>query len=462
MMTDVDAPKRLIKFPCKCGHRFALPLDMAAGVAQCPKCGLLCDVPSLSDLDHIADDGTLMVQPPQKRAEPRRLTELNKFYNPSHLDEMGNERDLRPTFESTEDVGVDLTPIDLKDQGRIAAPKYDPVTGELIRDIEIGPEPTKFATGNDPPPDQIPVAGTASLTYAPAQRTLAALSIRIPLELFMPVNVIVLLIVFVVHVLDQLVIWSIMGGFHFILPVLILLSTLIFAHFGSVIDETGPEEHDEIPRPIRGMSFTDDIWRPFFSVTVALMLCYGPAYVVVGGAADERIALAAGGLLLLVGTFAFPAVLLTTSTSGTLNNLRPDRVMGVMKASGLSYVIAVLLWLATLGGYIFALTGSIFFLVGMGSLADPDGLVAKLMSRGAFVYPVMFLAVLLAHWFCWHMGLIYRYHHDRFPWVLQRHISTRRKTEAERAAASRARRKKPMYVVPKIQSITKPEADEGR
>ena len=461
MMTDVDAPKRLIKFPCKCGHRFALPLDMAAGVAQCPKCGLLCDVPSLSDLDHIADDGTLLVQPPQKRAEPQRLSELNRFYNPSHLDEMGNERDLRPTFESTEDVGVDLTPIDLKDQGRIAAPKYDPVTGELIRAIDIGPAPTKFAAGDDPSPDQIPVANTA-LTYAPARRTLASLSARIPLELFMPANVIVVLFVFIVHVLDQLAIWSMMGGFHFLLPVPLLLSTLLFSHFGSVIDETGPEEVDEIPRPIRGMSLIDDIWRPFFNVTVALMLCYAPAYVVVGEAADERIAMVVGGLLLLLGTFAFPAVVLTTVTSGTLNNLRPDRVLGVIKASGWSYLIAALLWLATLGAYIFALTGSIFFLIGMGSLSDPDGLVAKLMSRGAFVYPTMFLAVLLAHWFCWHMGLIYRFHHDRYPWVLQRHISTRRKTEAERAAASRARRKKPMYVTPKIQSITKREADDGR
>jgi hypothetical protein len=49
--------------------------------------------------------------------------------------------------------------------------------------------------------------------------------------------------------------------------------------------------------------------------------------------------------------------------------------------------------------------------------------------------------------------------------VLQRHISTRRKTEAEQAAAMRARKKRPMYVAPRIQSVTRPDApkeDEGQ
>src|SRR5688572_15087352 len=291
-MTDVDAPKRLIKFPCKCGHRFALPLDMAAGVIQCPKCGLLSDVPSLSDLDAIVDDGTLRVQPPQKRVEPQRLSELNKLYNPSHFDELGNEKDLRPTFEDMEEIGVDLTPVDLKDQGRKAAPKYDPVTGELIREIEVGPEPVKFAAG-DEAVGEIPVARTA-LTYAPARKTFAAIAARIPVEMFMPQNVIVLLFMFLVHIINQMAMFAMMGGFFFIVPVVLILSGLLASHYGNVLEETGPEGVDEVPRPIRGMSFVDDIWRPFVAVSISGVLCYTPAYVVVGQAADERVGLVGG------------------------------------------------------------------------------------------------------------------------------------------------------------------------
>jgi hypothetical protein len=460
-MADVDSPNRLINFPCKCGHRFSLTADMAAGVIQCPRCGLLNDVPTLSELDHIADDGTLLLEPSKKQAEPDRLAALNYIYNPSHLDDRGNEKDLRLSHEDLADVGADITPIDLKDQGRKAAPRYDPVTGELIREIEIGPEPTKFAGAQDPSAEKIPLAKTA-LTYAPARRSFASTALRIPVELFMPQNVIVLLFIFLIHILNQIAMFAMFGGFFFIVPAVIILCGLIAAHYGNTIEDTGPQEVDEVPRPIRGMSFGDDIWRPFCNVSIALMLCYSPALFILNNAQEREVALIGGGVLFVLGTCSFPAVVLTTGTSGTLNNLRPDRLLGLIRAAGWTYAAGALLWVASMAAYIFAMTGSVFFIVRMGSLPGAGGIAASRLSHGAIVYPSLMFAIFVTHWFCWHMGLIYRWHHAHFPWVLQRHISTRAKAEAERAAAVKAQRKRPSYVAPKVQNVTKTRMEDGR
>ena len=52
----------MIEFPCPCGrYTFSVPEDMAGGLVQCPKCGRLNDIPTLSDLALIAEDGTYKV-----------------------------------------------------------------------------------------------------------------------------------------------------------------------------------------------------------------------------------------------------------------------------------------------------------------------------------------------------------------------------------------------------------------
>ena len=40
----------MIRFPCRCGHQFEVSDDQAGGMIQCPKCHLLRDIPTLSDL----------------------------------------------------------------------------------------------------------------------------------------------------------------------------------------------------------------------------------------------------------------------------------------------------------------------------------------------------------------------------------------------------------------------------
>jgi hypothetical protein len=38
---------------------------------------------------------------------------------------------------------------------------------------------------------------------------------------------------------------------------------------------------------------------------------------------------------------------------------------------------------------------------------------------------MLLVGIYLSHAFAWYLGLMYRAHHGQFPWILQRHISTR-------------------------------------
>ena len=77
--------------------------------------------------------------------------------------------------------------------------------------------------------------------------------------------------------------------------------------------------------------------------------------------------------------------------------------------------------------------------------AEPSAPMPR-RAKPILVYPMLMIAIYLAHFFCWHLGLIYREHANRFPWILQRHVSARVQDELQRAAAIRAQRRKPRYV----------------
>jgi DNA-directed RNA polymerase subunit RPC12/RpoP len=129
----------MIRFRCTCKHPFETDDNMAGGLVQCPKCGRLNDIPTLSDLQFIAEDGTYKVgiEAVDAAAEARRLSELERAFSRTRVDEYGAEIDLRPTMEDIRNAGSDEIPLELKDEIRPGAPKYDPVTGELIRSMEI-------------------------------------------------------------------------------------------------------------------------------------------------------------------------------------------------------------------------------------------------------------------------------------------------------------------------------------
>jgi hypothetical protein len=40
--------------------------------------------------------------------------------------------------------------------------------------------------------------------------------------------------------------------------------------------------------------------------------------------------------------------------------------------------------------------------------------------------PVLLASVYVLHFFCWHLGMLYRANHATFPWLAQRHIKTER------------------------------------
>lgn len=445
-------PDPIIKFSCKCGRRFAVPADRAAGTIQCPDCGLLCDIPTLSDLENLASDGTLRLRPADQRDEPDRLATLAHAFGRDH------EKDLRFTLDDIAEADFGEVPLKPPDAAPPrAAPKYDPETGELVRPIEIATGPPGAEVPVDPA--AIPVARRA-IDYAAGEHAVGMNAGRVLLLLFMPTNIVVMLFILVMHVIVQMSIFSMLGGLFLFAPAVLVLMIVILAHYANVIDETGPEGRDELPRPIRGLSLGDDLWHPFCHFAGALMLCYVPAYLA-GRHLPGALGVATGWALAGLGTVAFPAVLLTLATSGTVLNLRPDRVLAVISATGARYVVSVFLWAASLVLYGGSWVGTLLFIQriattsgvsgtvqGVSGTAPPAPTPAPFFSHGGVLYPILMAGIIVVHYFCWHLGLIYRDKHDGYPWVLQRHVSERKQAEAEKAAMIRAMRRKPRYVTP--------------
>src|SRR5438067_531164 len=129
----------MIDFPCHCGQRFSVEDDQAGGTVQCPRCGLLNDVPTLEDLSSITEDGTYTLRPSQKpRHDP--LPDMLRVLGRDRVDDEGFEKDLRPSETTFERVGQADEPSDTADPaqpGPRPAPRYDPITGELIRPLAV-------------------------------------------------------------------------------------------------------------------------------------------------------------------------------------------------------------------------------------------------------------------------------------------------------------------------------------
>src|SRR5438309_9754680 len=129
----------MIRFNCHCTHEFLVPEDEAGGTVQCPKCSRLNDVPTLSDLENLEDGGIFKIgdgpKPPAKDVLPGAA---RAFTRDKH-DDRGEAIDLRASVDEFLNVGAEEVPLELADQERPAAPKYDPLTGELIESIEVKP-----------------------------------------------------------------------------------------------------------------------------------------------------------------------------------------------------------------------------------------------------------------------------------------------------------------------------------
>ncbi|HSV16588.1 MAG TPA: hypothetical protein VLI90_20155 [Tepidisphaeraceae bacterium] len=415
----------MIKFPCKCGNVFNLTEDMAGGLIQCTRCGLLNDIPSLEDAPFINEDGTFELEEATDVTDGIALPELHEAFSPSTVDAQGREKDLRNTIATYDQI--DTRALDAAAER--VAPKYDPATGELIRPLEVKDEaPTPVVplgedAGGAMPVAAIPVAPivnpkTVGYALRDTQKKLTPFTLAI--ELLMPANVIVLFFLFLFYVFTGIIGTFIAVGslyFQVSLQVLNFPLWLILAHYGCVIEDTGPDNREELPRPLRHFALSEDIWNPFFNVALAAFISYAPAFI----AAMPRwhLGSAQSPLVMLLGLFGcavLPAVLLTTVTGVSLLNLRPDRVASVMRICGADYIMAV-------GIYMLALVPTVFYLVLPKILpANSTNPIITHMHEPYVTLPLLAVSVYLGHYFCWLLGLMYRDHHDEFPWLMQRHV----------------------------------------
>jgi hypothetical protein len=397
----------MIEFPCHCGHPFSVGEELAGSVMQCPQCKLLVDVPMLSDLQSIDDQGIYKLDAsPDAKHNQERVDELTQAFTRDHYDDEREPIDLRQSFgKQSEILPPTIEP---------GAPKYDPVTGELIRPLDV-------KTDSVVNPNALPTARQArKLRYSDTDIPSPLEFLAIPLRLLQPLNLLVMFFIFLGHLLGMFMMLAIAMFYLILAPFWLALHAAIIAHFANVIDETGPTERSELPTPLRHLGWHEDTFGPFSRVVVALTVCYGPALLLLFYAPIKNIAPMVGMLsaaMAIAGTIFFPAALLTTTTSGSIVNLRPDRIIGTAIICGPDYIVAVVMWV--IGGTLW-IGGTIATNIIAASILN------KAISMPAYldsVYPYLALigGIFVMHYFCWHLGTLYRRHHDRFPWMYQRH-----------------------------------------
>jgi hypothetical protein len=424
----------MIEFNCLCKqYKFSVPPDMAGTLVQCPTCRRLMDVPTLSEMEHLDEDGGYKFQgeSTEKKLDTRVAA---RAYTRARVDEFGHEIDLRQTMEDIHRAGVRHVPGTL-DGVKPIPPKYDPVTGELIRPLAIKDEAPQrvmpIEADDDEPLDAIPIP-PPKLSYASvpqADMSLAAVYVY----LLQPANVVVMGFAMLLYIFLQATAAVTVGGFGFVVVAPVLAFLGFIGHFGNVIDETGPGARDELPTPFRNVSVHDDIWAPFCQLMIGFFLAFLPLFLwqfaKLPAALDEAVHLAC----IAAGFFIAPALILTSVTSGTYLNLRPDRVLGVVYTIGAKYLVLCAGLVAPLVLY---WVHNEFLRVTVAAFFATSGMVGA-FGKLTLTYGLLAGAIFMMHAFCWQLGLVYRTYHDHFPWILQRHTPVRM---AQRTQSSIPRR----------------------
>lgn len=403
----------MIRFPCICGHPFELPEDQAGTSLQCPNCGLLVDVPTVTELAALGEDGTYKVDSAVKH-DPEALEKMILAFSQDREDHFWRVKDLRQTHESLEHIG-EPEELELADQvaGKAPPPKYDPITGELIRELEVKQEVLHVE------PDAVPTA-RALVAYAGPRTEQHFSGVRIIPELFNFANMVVIGIIFMAHIFLQVMLFPVMAGLFLIVFPLMLLVALMLSHYAVVVNEIATNDKDELPRPLRDFGWHEDLWGPFVHFFGSLMICYGPI-VAINWMPDVRAIIWAYVMaVMIVGTLAFPAIFLTMTTSGSFINLSPDRLLSVIRELGAKYALCVALWVAAAGMYVLGFVGTMLAMLKL--FVVPGSLPWYVSPPIAIAYPVLFAAIVMMHGFCWYLWLQYRYHQPAFGWAFQSHI----------------------------------------
>jgi hypothetical protein len=418
MATDKKA--MAIRFSCKCNYKFDLADEEAGGLIQCPKCGLLNDIPLHQDLASITEDGLYKLDAAPILDNPAEAAELIYVYTRGARDVHGDEKDMRISDQELEEVRGETVPLD--EEVRTNAPRYDPETGELIHAFEIS---DRLGGVKVPDPDSIPMAHmSATLNYAVGMARHELSLVRGFAHMFSPPNMAVMLAIFLMHAFLWPVQFVVSAGVFFLGIAIPPILATISSHYGNVIEDMGPFEKDDFPRPLRDIEWYGDIWLPFCNLFGSLTICYWPMIplsiaLAVSPDLPPAVPVLMSAVFAGIGTFIFPAVLLTLIGSGTAMNLRPDRVAKVISHCGAAYFFTTTVWIVAGAAYLWGFVGS--------SMAIAASMNTSSSShwylRWVVVVPMLVAGIILMHYFCFCLAILYRAHHEEFPWVLQRHVS---------------------------------------
>ncbi len=396
----------MIRFKCICGQTFELPDDRANDQFQCDLCLRLVDVPGLGEVDSLENDGTVKMRESEQIAPDL----LEKVRIHSHHD------DLRQTVDEYLSID-DLAPADAPPTKM--PPRYDPITGELLEEIDIVPDAR-------PPAHEIPLA-TATLNYASVatEHALERGDIRwwqAPWRILTGMSLMAMFFVFLSHVIVHLCLLTPGVNVLLFLPALLIVLAII-AHYGNTMEEFGPHNHDEVPVMLRHVSFSDDIAGPLFGMLIAWVVAFAPMIFcwMFGLGPILRDQPWAWIVLIGWGLFFFPAAAFTAITSGAIQNMLPHHVFAVIRVAPGRYLLAWGAFMIGIGAYVSALGGMTFTSIAVFTSTAAPGLWGTILMGVIWLYASMLAAIYFMHLSAVWMGLIYRSHHAKFNWAWQQH-----------------------------------------